>query len=89
VKQSNQRWLKHFSGRFPSRSRTIQDSTILEWDDLRFHALEITGMIAENGLTFKFRYGAVVFHQATKGALAVLYGQNLQELIAACSTTIR
>jgi amino acid adenylation domain-containing protein/non-ribosomal peptide synthase protein (TIGR01720 family) len=68
---------------------SILDSISRERNDLRFHALLISGTIMENSMTFKFIYGPDVFHQVTMETLAALYRQNLLELIAACSTTIR
>jgi hypothetical protein len=55
-----------------------------EWNDQRFHPLQIDGMIGENGLVLRFFYGPVVFHQATIEALAALYRQSLLALIEDC-----
>jgi amino acid adenylation domain-containing protein/non-ribosomal peptide synthase protein (TIGR01720 family) len=68
----------------PVPGLSIQGATMREWNDQRFHPLQIDGMIGENGLVLRFFYGPVVFHQATIEALAALYRQSLLALIEDC-----
>ncbi len=59
----------------------IQALAMQQWQDQRFHPIEIDGQIGEDGLVLRFIYGSAVFHAETMELLAKLCRENLLALI--------